>query len=330
MPTGSGKPRSAIASDPDTGTPGGSKLCSLADAVRAYVRDGSSVYITGFSHLIGFAAGHELIRAGLRGLILIRMTPDLVYDQLVAAGCAEHLVFSYVGNPGVGALPVTRRAIEQNRIGWTEYTHGTLIAALRAAASGAPFAVATALLNTDLATANPLVGFVQSPYDGTDVPVVPPLACDVAFAHVQQADVRGNSIVWGAVGEIREAAFAAKAVVVTAEEIVDEAVIRANPDRVVLPEFVVSAVAHVPWAAHPANAQGYYARDNRFYRSWQEVAATDASVQAFIEADVLGIPDRAAYAARHEKRLTELAQIGELLSTPVNYGDGRQMKLVQD
>jgi glutaconate CoA-transferase, subunit A len=314
---------------PDAHTRPG-KVVELSDAVHRFVEDGASVYVTGFSHLISFAVGHELIRAGRRGLTLVRMTPDIVYDQLIAAGCAEHLVFSYIGNPGVGSLTATRRAIERNRIAWTEYTHGTLLLSLRAQAAGAPFVPAPALLNTDLTRSNPHVRFVESPYDGAWVPVLPPLGVDVAFVHVQQADVNGNAIVWGSRGDIPEAAFAATVVVVTAEEIVGEDVIRANQDRVVVPEFVVSAVAHVPWAAHPANAQGYYARDNRFYRAWPEVAATDDSVQRYIESEILSVPSRAEYAVRNEKRLGELAEIGELMSAAVNYGAPQVMKASQE
>lgn len=306
------------------------KLVSLADALERHVPDGCSVYITGFSHLIDFAAAHELIRRDARGLTLMRLSPDLVYDQLVAAGCAERIVFSYLGNPGVGSLPAIRRAIECGAIKWREHTHGSMIAALRAGATRAPFVPVRWLGGTDLPSVNAEARVVVSPYDGSLVTVVPPLRPDVAIVHVQRADEEGNAVVWGPVGDIREAAFAARTVIVTAEEIVPESVVRQDPDRVVVPGLAVDAVAHIPWAAHPSFAQGLYARDNRFYRSWTEVAGTEVGRARFLAEEVRGVANRAEYAERHRARLDQLARVGDSATAPVNYGDNRAMALVQE
>jgi glutaconate CoA-transferase, subunit A len=307
-----------------------SKLCTLGEAVERHVPDGVSLYITGFTHLIDFAAAHEIMRRRIRGLTLIRMTPDVVYDQMVAAGCASHLVFSYIGNPGVGALQVIKRRMESGELAWTEYTHGSLIAALRAGASGAPFAAAPALAGTDLVGRNPNIGTVRSPFGDGDVPVVAALKPDVAIVHVQRADAGGNAQVWGATGELADAAFAAKAVIVTAEEIVDEAVIRSDPNRTLLPAWAVDAVVHAPWACHPSHAQGYYARDNEFYRRWAQISRDDGALAAYLAEWVDGVDSRDAYMAKLGDRARELASIGDAPSPSVNYGDNATIASVQD
>lgn len=307
-----------------------SKLTGLDDAIRRHVHSGDSVYVTGFTHLIGFAAGHEIIRQRIEGLTLMRMTPDVVYDQLVGAGCASHLVFSYLGNPGVGHLHAIRRALEGGRLAWTEYTHGSFIAALRAGASGAPFVAVPSLGATDLARHNPLVRFVEDPYTGRDVAVLPPIRPDVAIVHVHRADAQGNAQTWGARGEIPEVAHAARRVIVTAEEIVEPDVLRRDPNRLTVLGATVDAVVHVPWGAHPSFVQGRYGRDNRFYRDWDRIAASEATLEQWLDDEVHGVADRAAYARRHEERLAELAAVGDGWSDAVNFGDNAAIAAVQE
>lgn len=306
-----------------------SKLTSLSDALDRHVGDGASIYVTGFTHLIDFAAAHELARRRVRDLTLIRMTPDVVYEQLLAAGCASRLVFSYLGNPGVGPLHAIRRAIEGGAIEWIEYTHGSLVAALRSAAAGTPFAPAPAVAATDLPAHNPHYATVRSPFSGEDVMVVAPLKPDVAIVHVQRADESGNAQVWGATGEIADAAFASRAVIVTAEEIVDEETIRADPNRTVIPAWAVDAVVHVPWASHPSFVQGFYARDNAFYREWAKLSREDDHVTAYLEEWVYAVDSREDYVRNLGERAEELASIGEGFSTPVNYGDNATIAAVQ-
>ncbi len=251
-----------------------SKLCSLSEAIQQYVHDGDSVYAAGFTHLIPFAAGHEIIRQGRKDLTLARATPDLLYDQMVAAGCARKIIFSYIGNPGVGSLRTVRAEIEAGRLEWEEYSHFSMISRLQAGASGLPFIPMMPTAAGDLEKANPNFRRIRDPYTGQEVVTVPPLHPDVAIVHVQRADRSGNAHIWGIIGEQKEAAFAAKHVILTAEEIVDEEVIRSDPNRTLIPEFIVSAVCAVPYAAHPSYTQGYYDRDNDFYLEWDKISET--------------------------------------------------------
>ena len=271
------------------------KLCSLSEAVARFVHDGDSVYLAGFTHLIPFAAGHEIIRQGRKDLTLARATPDLVYDQMVAAGCARKLIFSYMGNPGVGSLRAVRAAIEAGQLEWEEYSHFGMISRLQAGAAGLPFMPMNLTAAVDLERVNPAIRRVTDPYSGGEVLVVPALHPDVAVIHVQRADARGNAHLWGIIGEQKEAAFAARHVILTAEEIVDEAVIRSDPNRTLIPEFIVDAVCHVPYCAHPSYTQGYYDRDNPFYLDWDHRSESPEALRAYLDEWVYGLPDRAAY-----------------------------------
>ncbi len=297
------------------------KLCSLSEAIAENVRDGDCVYLAGFTHLIPFAAGHEIIRQGRKDLILARATPDLIYDQMAAAGCAKKVIFSYMGNPGVGSLKVLRRMVEAGQIEWEEYSHFGMITRLQAGASGLPFLPMNQTAAPDLEQANPLYRRVTDPYSGKEVIVVPPLHPDVAVVHVQRADARGNAQIWGIIGEQKEAAFAAKRVVLTAEEIVDETIIRSDPNRTLIPEFIVDAVVHVPYCAHPSYTQGYYDRDNELYLQWDEISETDEGVQAYLKEWVYGLPDRAAYLDKLGAETLARLQVPPRLSGPVNYGE---------
>ena len=298
-----------------------SKLLSLHEAISRYIQDGDLVYASGFTHLIPFAAGHEIIRQGLKALTLARATPDLIYDQMVAAGCACKLVFSYMGNPGVGSLRRLRAAIESGELEWEEYSHFGMISRLRAGASGLPFMPMMPTGAEDLAAKNANYRQMSDPYTGAPVVVVPPLTPDVAIIHVQRADVQGNAQVWGILGEQQLAAFASQHVILTVEEIVDDSVIRSDPNRTLIPGMVVDAVCHVPYCTHPSYTQGYYDRDNEFYLAWDEISKTQEGVHAYLDEWVYGVPDRQAYWEKLGPEVHQRLSAGERLSQPVNYGD---------
>ncbi|MCS6907412.1 MAG: CoA-transferase [Anaerolineales bacterium] len=297
-----------------------SKLMPLSEAIRKYVHDGDLVYAAGFTHLIPFAAGHEIIRQHKRNLVLARATPDLIYDQMVAAGCVRKVIFSYMGNPGVGSLRVMRAEIEAGRLEWEEYSHFSMISRLQAGASGLPFMPMNPTAAGDLERVNPNYRQVIDPFSGSPVVVVPPLKPDVAIVHVQRCDAEGNAQIWGIIGEQKEAAFAAERVIVTAEEIVDESTIRSDPNRTLIPAFIVDAVCHVPYCAHPSYTQGYYDRDNEFYLSWDEISKSRQKVQEYLDEWVFGVPDRSAYWEKLGPEVHRRLRVGERLSVPVNFG----------
>ncbi len=298
-----------------------SKLMSLKDAIHKYVHDGNLLYASGFTHLIPFAAGHEIIRQGIKDLVLARATPDLIYDQMVAAGCARKVIFSYMGNPGVGSLRRVRAAIEGGTLEWEEYSHFSMVSRLQAGASGLPFMPMKSTGASNLAAQNSAYKRVKDPYTGEEVMTVPPLTPDVAIVHVQRADQEGNAHVWGILGEQRLAAFASQHVIMTAEEIVDQTVIRSDPNRTLIPGLIVDAVCHVPYCAHPSYTQGYHDRDNKFYLDWNEISKTDASVGEYLDKWVYGLVDRAAYWKKLGPEVHERLLAGVNLSDPVNYGD---------
>ena len=296
------------------------KLIPLSEAISKYVEDGDTVYAAGFTHLIPFAAGHEIIRQGKKNLILARATPDLIYDQMVAAGCARKVIFSYMGNPGVGSLRIVRSAIEKGGLEWEEYSHFGMITRLQAGASGLPFLPMNQTGATDLEKANPNIKRITDPYGGRDVIVVPALNPDVAIVHVQRADENGNAHLWGIIGEQKEAAFAAKKVILTAEEIVDESVIRSDPNRTMISSIVVSAVCHVPFACHPSYAQGYYDRDNEFYLAWDKVSENAEAAQQYLDEWVYGVKDRNEYWEKLGTETHKRLEVPGQMSQPINYG----------
>jgi glutaconate CoA-transferase subunit A len=297
------------------------KLQSLRDAIAACVQDGDTLYAAGFTHLIPFAAGHEIIRQRKRDLVLARATPDLIYDQMVAAGCARKVIFSYMGNPGVGSLRIVRTEIEAGRLEWEEYSHFGMISRLAAGAAGLPFMPMNPTGAADLERVNPQIRRVEDPYSGRPVVTVPALNPDVAIVHVQRADTSGNAHLWGIIGEQKEAAFAARKVILTAEEIVDEAVIRADPNRTLIPGFIVSAVCHVPHASHPSYSQGYYDRDNEFYLGWDKISESPAAVQAYLDEWVHGLRDREEYWQKLGPETHQRLQVRPRLSSVINYGE---------
>lgn len=260
----------------------------LAEAVAAFVRDGDAVALEGFTHLIPFAAAHEIVRQRREGLTLIRMTPDVVYDQLIGMGCAERLVFSYGGNPGVGSLHRFRDAVEN---GWPrplavlEHSHAGLANAYVAGAARLPFAVLRGYEGTGLATRSASVAFVECPFTGQRLTAVRAVNPDIAVIHAQQADRRGNVMLWGLCGVQKEAVLAASRAIVTVEEVVPE--LTPRPHAVVLPSWVVSAVVVVPGGAWPSYAAGYSVRDNVFYESWDAISRDRERFAAWMRDNVL-------------------------------------------
>jgi glutaconate CoA-transferase, subunit A len=296
------------------------KLLSLPDAIQSIVHDGDTLYAAGFTHLIPFAAGQEIIRQGRRDLTLARATPDLITDQMVAAGCARKVIFSYMGNPGVGSLRLVRAALEAGELEWEEYSHFSMISRLQAGAAGLPFMPMNPTAAGDLERANPLYRRVSDPYSGGEVVVVPALNPDVAIVHVQRADAEGNAHIWGIIGEQKEAAFAAGRVILTAEEIVPAEVIRSDPNRTLIPGFIVDAVCHVPYAAHPSYTQGYYDRDNAFYLEWDSISKDPAAVQAYLDEWVYGVKDRAEYWEKLGPETHQRLKVSSRPSRVVDYG----------
>lgn len=300
-----------------------SKLTTMREAIAALVHDGDCVAIEGFTHLICFAAGHEIIRQRKRDLVLCRLTPDLIYDQMVAAGCARKLIFSYLGNPGVGSLHAVRRAVEQGipaPLELEEYTHLGMVARYIAGAAGLPFYPLRTFAGSDLPRVNPRIRQVEDPYGSGAVFVVPPLNPDVAIIHVQRADAEGNAQIWGLLGVQVEAAFAAKHVIVVAEEIVDEAVIRADPNRTVIPNLIVDAVVHEPFGAHPSYVQGYYDRDTEAYIAWDTISRESGTLQQWLDAWVYGLSGRAEYVEKLGSQVWQRLKPGDAWSGQVNYG----------
>ena len=266
-----------------------SRFLSLPEAIEAHVNDGDRVAMEGFTHLIPFAAGHEVIRQGRADLTLIRMTPDLIYDQLIGMGCARRLMFSWGGNPGVGSLHRFRDAVEH---GWPhpleieEHSHAAMANAYAAGAAGLPFAVFRGYLGTDLPEVNPHIRWMECPFTGERLAAVPAIRPDVTIIHAQRADREGNVLVEGIVGIQKEAALAADRTLVTVEEIVED-LRPGGPNAVVLPAWVITAVCEMPGGARPSYAHGYYRRDNAFYRQWEEISRDRERFREWMRRNVL-------------------------------------------
>lgn len=299
------------------------KLVSMKEAVQDSIEPGSSVVIEGFTHLICFAAGHEIIRQGISNLTAIRLTPDLVVDQMIEAGCVSKLVFSWAGNPGVGSLHALRRRSEkssQTRIELEEYSHFGMVARFLAGAAGLPFWTLNNFSGTDLPGHNSKIRTITCPYTGKVFHTVPAIEPDVAIIHCQRADKEGNAQVWGLLGTQKEAAFAAKKVIVVAEEIVDTSVIRADPNRTLVPGLRVSHVVHEPWGCHPSYVQGHYDRDNDFYIAWEDVSRNPESYKNYLDAFVYGCSGRAEYLKKLDSGVLQRLRAKSQICSGVNYG----------
>ncbi len=297
----------------------------MRDAMAEFVRDGDTVAIEGFTHLISFAAGHEIIRQGRRDLTLARLTPDVIYDQMVAAGVASKLVFSWLGNPGVGGLGAIRRRIEgaipAEPLAVEEYSHFGMVARYTAGAMNLPFFPLRSYFETDLPVANPLIHPIASPFGPETVYAVPPLRPDVTIVHAQRASATGDTQVWGLLGCQKEAAFAAERVVVVVEELVSDEVIRADPNRTIIPGLIVDAVVVEPWGAPPSYVQGAYDRDNWFYLDWDAITRDEAAIQSWLREWVYDLDGRAAYVDRlGTERTAALRPSSAAPSGSVDYG----------
>lgn len=301
-------------------------VVSMERAISAAIDDGQRLYLGGFTHLIPFAAGHEIIRQGYRDLDLVRATPDLIYDQMIAAGCARKVTFSWAGNPGVGSLRGFRRAVEDgvpNEIAIEEYSHFGLVSRLAAGAQDLPFLPLRTYIGSDYPDHTDAIKILENPYDdGPDeIPVVPPLNPDVAIVRAQRADEEGSAQLWGIVGEMVEAAFAADTVVLSVEEIVDKGVIRSDPNRTLVPGTAVDYVVEEPYGSHPSYAQGYYDRDNEAYLEWDRRSETHESTTEWLDEWVYGVDDRAEYLEKlATDRFLDL-QPQTSYATPIDMGE---------
>lgn len=277
------------------------RFTSLAEAVKQNLNNGDAVAFEGFTHLIPHAAAHEAIRQGFRDLTLIRMTPDLVYDQMIGLGMARKVVFSYAGNPGVGLLRRLRDAVENahpQAIEIEEHSHAAMANAYEAGAAGLPLAVFRGYKGAGLKDVNPNIRAVTCPFTGEELAAVPALRPDVTFIHAQKANKRGDVLIEGIIGVQKEAVLAARRAVVTVEEVVED-FSGVHPNACVLPHWTLSAVAVVPGGAHPSYAHGYYARDNAAYLAWDRIAADRDAFAAWIEENVMRATPE-AFAARVE------------------------------
>ncbi len=271
------------------------RILSLKEAIAEFVHDGDTVALEGFTHLIPYAAGHEIIRQKRRDLTLIRLTPDLVYDQMIGMGCAAKMIFSWGGNPGVGSIYRFRDAVENQwprPLAIEEHEHAGMVAAFAAGASNLPFGILRGYTGTELAN-HTTVKFIECPFTGEKLAAVPAIRPDVAVIHAQKADRKGNVLLWGVVGVQKEAVLAAKRAIVTVEEIVDE--LDAPMNSVVLPNWLVSAVCEVPGGSFPSYALGYYARDNAFYKKWDAISKDREAFLAWMERHVLATTDFADF-----------------------------------
>ena len=263
-------------------------ITTLSEAIAELVHDGDTLALEGFTHLIPVAAGQEIIRQGRRDLTVTRMTPDIVYDQMIGAGCVRKLIFSWGGNPGVGSLHRFRDAVEN---GWPrpleieEHSHAGMANRYAAGAAGLPFAVLRGYRGTDLVEHTATLAPITCPFTGEELTAVPAINPDVSIVHAQQADTAGNVMLWGITGVQKEAVLAARRALVTVEEIVD--VLEPRPGAVVIPSWAVSHVAAVPGGAHPSYAQGYSTRDNDYYRAWDEISSDRHRFTDWLETNVL-------------------------------------------
>jgi glutaconate CoA-transferase subunit A len=301
-----------------------SKVATMHDAVAELVRDGDTVAIEGFTHLICFAAGHEIIRQRRRDLTLARMTPDVIYDQMIGGGVANALIFSWLGNPGVGSLHAIRRRIEDHdpaplRI--EEYSHFGMVCRYVAGAANLPFFPIRSYYESDIPVANPRIVPMTSPYDEEDeVYAVPPLRPDVGIVHAQRADAQGDTQIWGLLGCQKEVAFASKRTIVVVEEVVDESVIRRDPNRTVIPGAVVDAVVEEPFGCHPSFAQGYYDRDNAFYLEWDRIARDPEMLGAWLKEWVHDLGSHHDYLEKLGDAHWDTLRPGPAPSGEVDYG----------
>jgi glutaconate CoA-transferase, subunit A len=302
------------------------KVVSMREAIAAHVGDGMTIALEGFSHLIPFAAAHEIIRQERRNLTLCRMTPDLVSDQLLAAGCVSKLVASFFASGSAGSLYELRRRVEDQepvKLEVEEYSHYGMVCRYQAGASGLPFFPLRSYAGSDLPALNPGIRLVEDPYGEGSVYVVPPLNPDVTIIHAQRADRSGNVQIWGIAGAQQEAVYAARKAIVVVEEIVEDHVIRSDPSRTLIPSHAVDAVVVCPQGAHPSYAQGYYDRDCAFYRRWTPISKDPTALQAWLQEWVHGTADHTEYLDKLGESYWSELEVAPNYSEAVNYGSRR-------
>ena len=302
-----------------------SKVATMQQAVADLVRDGDTVAIEGFTHLICFAAGHEIIRQKRRDLTLARMTPDVIYDQMIGAGVASKLIFSWLGNPGVGSLHAVRRRIEKADpapLEIEEYSHFGMVSRYTAGAARLPFMPLRSYEESDIPEVNDKIKTVESPYGDGHIAVVPPLNPDVAIIAAQRADDDGNTQIWGLTGSQKEVAFASERVIVVVEEIEAPEVIRADPNRTVIPGIKVDAVVQESFSCHPSYVQGFYDRDNRFYIDWDAISRDPETLDAWLKEWVYDLSCHADYVEKFGDAYWDaLRPTGVAMSGEVDYGE---------
>ncbi|MEV8194654.1 CoA transferase subunit A [Rhodococcus pyridinivorans] len=299
------------------------KLMTLRETIATYVEDGMTVALEGFSHLIPFAAAHEIIRQGRRDLTLCRMTPDIISDQLIAADCVSKLVASFFASGSAGSLYEIRRRIESHdpvALEVEEYSHYGMVCRYQAGAAGLPFFPLRSYAGSDLPKINPNIRLVEDPFSGGSVYVVPPLNPDVTIIHAQRADRSGNVQIWGIAGVQQEAVYAAKKAIVAVEEIVDDDVIRSDPSRTLVPSHAVDAVVLSPRGAHPSYAQGYYDRDCAFYRRWTAISKDPQQLRTWLKEWVLTTADHAEYLEKLGEEYWADLEVASRPSGTVDYG----------
>ncbi|MCR8693585.1 CoA transferase subunit A [Rhodococcus pyridinivorans] len=299
------------------------KLMTMREAIATYVEDGMTVALEGFSHLIPFAAAHEIIRQGRRELTLCRMTPDIISDQLIAADCVSKLVASFFASGSAGSLYEIRRRIENHdpvALEVEEYSHYGMVCRYQAGAAGLPFFPLRSYAGSDLPKINPNIRLVDDPFGGGSVYVVPPLNPDVTIIHAQRADRSGNVQIWGIAGVQQEAVYAAKKAIVVVEEIVDDDVIRSDPSRTLVPSHAVDAVVLCPRGAHPSYAQGYYDRDCAFYRRWTAISKDPQQLRTWLKEWVLTTGDHAEYLEKLGEEYWADLEVAPRPSGTVDYG----------
>ena len=304
------------------------KVMDLDEAISKFVFDGASVALEGFTHAIPTAAGHEIIRQGINDLTLFRQTADIIVDQMLAAGCISTLVSSFVGNSSAGSLGEIRRRIEQSdpvHLNYVEYSHYGMVCRYLAGAQKLPFYPLKSYFGSDLPGVNDEIRKVASPYPNEDgsfdsIYVVPPINPDVTIVHAQRADQWGNIQMWGLTGLQAEAVFAADEAIVTVEEIVPDEIVRSDPNRTIIPSHAVSAVVQVPMGAHPSFTQGYYDRDNNFYRDWSAISGDKEKIANWMDTFIFGTKNHEEYVDLLGQETLERLAVGDAFSTPINYG----------
>lgn len=299
------------------------KVVSMSEAIATYVQDGMTVALEGFSHLIPFAAAHEIIRQERRNLTLCRMTPDIVSDQLLAAGCVSKLVASFFASGSAGSLHELRRRVEDHdpvRLEVEEYSHYGMVCRYQAGAAGLPFFPLLSYAGSDLPKLNPRIRLVEDPYGNGTVYVVPPLNPDVTIIHAQRADRSGNVQIWGISGVQQEAVYAAKKAIVIVEEIVEDDVIRSDPSRTLIPSHAIDAIVVCPQGAHPSYSQGYYDRDCAFYRRWTPISKDPILLQGWLKEFIYETANHEEYLVKLGAGYWDGLEVTPNYSEPVNYG----------